>query len=219
MAPIRGGQMGIKAIRLPKHLIVFWIIGCSATCANSADQFEHQIANARSQLLSILFSGALDKELDILDSQRAKLIEIESGRQELLRSEFMKLQEALNRGDKDKTSLQQINVNVDARISTEISGVLLPQQEHRWKQIGRQLMFGNDRSLAFLIPDVGATLGLSDDQTRELRQKFKDGERERREADVEIRKQREAKMLDILSVDQKAKWEELFGKPFLFGKE
>jgi hypothetical protein len=200
-------------------ILALLIVSMESQVSRAAEGSDFQIANVRSQILQILFTGALDKDLDILTSQREQIVAIRIDRQEELRVEVTKLQEGQTKGAEIATTIQQISAHVDEEAAKRISEVLLPHQERRWRQIAMQMMFAGDKSVALLLPDVASGLDLTTEQKEEMQRLFKEGEIERQEADKEIRRKREQKMLDTLSADQRDRWRNLFGKPFVFGKD
>lgn len=184
-------------------------------CSNCAAQDQMSAQRAYSHFIEMLLGGVLDKELDILDSQRSKLVEIRRERQNATRDQY-KAFEQLTEEERRQSpkSLRQLVGEVDKNIIPKVQLVLLPHQESRGKQIALQMIFRPDKSRSLLTDEMAEKLKLDDGQSKEIQRIFAEGEREREEADKRIKEKREKQLLQVLSPQQRKEWVEAFGDPF-----
>ncbi len=177
----------------------------------------------------LLRSEKVQKELELVDDQKAKLKEIAD--------RFMtKMREAMPRPQQGQelTRQQQEARVADMRKKMEaltdenrkaIEGVLLPHQIERLKQLAVQLL-GNR---ALDDKEVQDDLGLSADQKEKIRQirdeqakkgrelfSGEGGREGMREKFESLRKETEQKLMDVLTAEQKEKFEKLNGAKFEF---
>jgi len=190
------------------------------------------------QQASMLANKSVQEELKLTEDQVKKTAEIEKTIGEKRREEMGKLSDEERRGDKGQELFKKFNDETTA----ELSKVLKPEQQTRYKQIrfqqtvSRALAGGGGRrpggagmQRAFYeIPAVADAMKFSDEQKEKLKTLTEDSKKKveeaRKEAGDDRAKAREAvskvvketteAIQKVLTSDQKKKWEEMSGKPF-----
>jgi hypothetical protein len=150
-------------------------------------------------LLSLAQDEAVRKELEILDDQVQSL----------------------------QKASQEIAEKATAMGNAKVAELLLPHQVKRLKEISLQRSIRGFRGMTALTdPAIAAQLKLTDDQKKRIeavsqdirnkaRELFSGGNREGgREKMEALGKERDEKVLAVLTADQKATLEKLKGKPF-----
>lgn len=163
--------------------------------------------------LELLFTGFLDKELEIIPEQQRVLSEIEARRKESIRSAFDSQVKGETRNESVKRVAESTS-SLNREALEEINDVLLPHQQNRWRQIGLQLTFQNETSRALLTAEFAKKLEITQEQRQALQDTFKAGERDLEEAMRLAREQRDAKMMQVLTPKQRTEFNSVFGKPF-----
>jgi hypothetical protein len=199
-----------------------WLIPIVLTCVSQYAIAENSTPDGmavKSRLLSLLLSGALDDQLEILPAQRGKLQDLARSRTEIQREEFKRYSaNKASRGPTGPQSLREVAAAADEQVIGKIADILLPHQQQRWRQVGLQLIYETDRAPAMLASEMQESLRLSAHQSEELNRIYQEGEKERREAEAAIRKRREERMLEVLNEEQRAKWRDAFGEPLRKGQ-
>ena len=107
-----------------------------------------------------------------------------------------------------------------AQIEEHLVDVLDDDQIARYPQINLQ----REGAGALVKEEIAAEIGLSDDQVSAIEEAIEAGRPQRgesgfeREAITKLREEMDAKIDEILTDAQKAKWEEMLGEPFEFAR-
>jgi Spy/CpxP family protein refolding chaperone len=155
--------------------------------------------------MMLLNDENVQKELEIVDSQKEKLQAL----QEKIREEMRAMFQGGGR-DIDRDAIREKFEG----FQKEMNDVLLPHQRERLKQIEVQsrLRFGSTSNA------VGDALELSDDEREKLREKDRELSEEMNKEIAKVREKYRDKLLETLSPEQRAKWKELVGKPIEFAQ-
>jgi Spy/CpxP family protein refolding chaperone len=158
------------------------------------------------------------KELEIVDSQQEKLRAIGEKMREEMGSLFQGMRD-LSEEDR-RAKFAEIQEKLKARqeeVKKQLDEVLLPQQRDRLKQLAVQARM-RFQSAGDVISsgEVAETLQLTDAQKTELAEKQKSLEEEYRKENEALRNKYRDRLLEVLTPEQKAKWEQLVGKSFEF---
>jgi hypothetical protein len=167
----------------------------------------------RTRSLELLFMGFLDRELEIVPEQQRALAEIAARRKESIRSAYDLQVKGQTRHESVKR-VAESTASHNREALEEISHVLLPHQQNRWRQIGLQLTFQNEPSRALLTTEFAKKLEITQEQRQALQDTFKAGERDLVEAMALERERRDAKMMQLLTPKQRMEFNSVFGKPF-----
>lgn len=180
----------------------------------------------RSNWLMLLRVEKVQKELELVDDQKAKLREIGEKSMARLREAFPR-QEAgreLSREERQARfaemgkKMQALNQETQKAIEE----VLLPHQVERLKQIALQIR----GTQALDDPEVAKELGLTEEQKQKFaqireeamnkgRELFTAGQREQmREKLAALRRETDEKLLAVLTAEQKEKFEKMKGPKF-----
>jgi Spy/CpxP family protein refolding chaperone len=155
--------------------------------------------------MMLLNDENVQKDLEILDSQKEKLAAL----REKIGEEMRALFQGGAGGGSD--AREKIREKMEG-FQKEVTEILLPHQRDRLKQIGVQsrLRFGSTSNA------IGDALELSDDDKKKLADKDKELTAEMNKEIAKIREKYRDKLLDVLGPEQKAKWKQLVGNPVEF---
>lgn len=175
--------------------------------------------------LMLLRNEKVQKELEIVDDQKAEITKLAEDQDKLMREMFASFRDIPEdeRQAKIEENRKKMEENAKA-VREKVNEILEPRQVARLKEISLQMR--GDGALA--DPEVAKELGLSEDQTKQLaeirdesfeksRELFRPGadetEREEmRKKMEELRKETSQKTLAVLSPEQQEKFEKLKGK-------
>jgi len=178
----------------------------------------------------------VQKEIELLDDQKAKLRDLAEKTQGQLREQFAGLRDLPE--DQRRAKMEELRKQMETRaqeLQKEVEGILLPHQIKRLKEIRIQMM----GLRALEDAEVAKALGITDAQKeklaavreeasqamrgsmedfRGLRDLPEDQRREKmnemREKMEKARQEVEAKVLGVLSDEQRKTFEEMKGKKF-----
>ena len=172
-------------------------------------------------MYGLLQRDDVKEELKLTDEQKTKLGEMQQGMMDEMRSAF---QDAAG----DRSAMQKIMAKVQESAAKKVNAILTPDQQKRLKEINIQES-GNS---ALMSADLQKELGLSEDQIKKIKdlqtkqqaantaifEKMQSGEIERDQ--IQPLMQKNTKVLNdeigkVLTEDQKKKFKELAGKPFV----
>jgi Spy/CpxP family protein refolding chaperone len=161
------------------------------------------------QGLMLLGDENVQKELDIVDSQKQKLDALRDKIRDEMRAMFQ------GGGGGNREEMREKMQQTMANFSKEADDILLPQQRERLKQIAVQsrLRFGNTSDA------VGDALDLTDEQKEKLREKEREIAPEMQKEINKVRDKYRDKLLEVLTPEQRAKWKELVGNPIEFQQQ
>lgn len=172
-----------------------------------------------SNLLDIVRRDDVVKELELVDDQVTKLTAIREKVNEETRGQFQGLRDLSEEDRRAKfEELRKKTEEIRAAAEKEMDEVLLPAQRDRVRQIRVQMLLRGGAESALSRPDIAEALSIDDAQKEKLREA---AEAAQKELDAETRKLREAaraKVLEVLTPEQKAKWEKMVGEPFEFAQ-
>lgn len=183
--------------------------------------------------LMLLANPQVQKELELVDDQKAKIKELSDKLQADMREAFTGMRD-LSQEDRQK-KMEELRKKGEERMASlqkEVDKVLLPQQQKRLKQIRFQVL--GDRALS--DAEIVKELGITDEQktkleaiakeSRDATQKLYEGVRDLPQAERQAkftelrekmdtaRKEVQEKTLAVLTDAQKAKLKELKGAEF-----
>jgi Spy/CpxP family protein refolding chaperone len=153
--------------------------------------------------LMLLNDENVQKDLELLDTQKEKLTDLRERIGEEMRSLFQ--------GGAGGDARDRIREKMES-FQKEVDGILLPHQRDRLKQIGVQsrLRFGSTSNA------VAEALELSEEDKKKLEDKDRELTVEMNKEIAKIREKYRDKLLDVLGPEQKVKWKQLVGNPVEF---
>ena len=153
--------------------------------------------------MMLLNDENVQKDLELLDSQKEKLTALREKIGEEMRSLFQ--------GGAGQDAREKMREKMEG-FQKEVNDILLPHQRDRLKQIGVQsrLRYGRTSDA------IGDALELSDDDKKKLADKDRELTAEMNKEIAKIREKYRDKLLDVLGPEQKAKWKQLVGNPIEF---
>jgi YD repeat-containing protein len=207
-------------------IMLIWLVaGFASTAASAQEKTTPNPAPGRpANAGAIEYDGGtgllkveqIQKELQIKPDQLEQLLTILRETGEQVRGLYDGLgnlteEERRARFDTMNEKMKEIGKATLAKVKE----VLQPQQLNRLNQIKLQLQMR--RGGGMVSPDVVATaLGLSDADREKLRQREHEVAAELREKIAQLQQEARAQILESLPADQRAKLDELLGKPFEF---
>jgi Spy/CpxP family protein refolding chaperone len=155
--------------------------------------------------LMLLADENVQKDLEIVDSQKEKLTALRDKIGEEMRALFQ------GGGGGGQEARDKMREKMEG-FQKEMTDILLPHQRDRLKQIGVQsrLRFGNPSNA------MADALELSEDDKKKLADKDKELSAEMNKEINKIREKYRDKLLDVLGPEQKAKWKALVGNTIEF---
>jgi Spy/CpxP family protein refolding chaperone len=175
-------------------------------------------SNPLGQSLPFLWGPQMEKELDIVDTQREALTKIRTDATAKLRTLYdTSIPDQQERMKKYNEASKALGEETEKKVLE----VLLPHQIKRLKQIALQMQLqqtGYGMSAAFQNSQVAEDLKITDEQKAQLVEKQKEVAKEMQEKTQAFYKQLQEesreKMLSVLTPAQRRKLEELTGERF-----
>lgn len=170
---------------------------------------------------NIVSTEAVQKELGLTTEQTEKLKTITEEAQKSMRDLFGQRPAEGEDREKAREAMREKMQNAAKEITSKVEGVLTPEQKKRLKEI--QLQAQGSRAL--LSEEVVSALKITEEQKKKIeeireanRPQFgrpgQGGERPNFEKIQEQMKETEAKILDVLTAEQKTTFENMKGKKF-----
>ena len=164
----------------------------------------------------LLRNDQVRKELELVDDQVQKLEKLGEEFRNQMREMFSGLR------DLDESERRAKFEEIRGKMQTEgeamqakIDEILLPHQRDRLNQIRLQMQLRRSGTSGALSSDrVADALGLSDDQKTRLREVQEKVDRELREKVEQLREEGRNEILEVLTAEQRSKWQELVGDQF-----
>lgn len=164
----------------------------------------------------LLSNTSVQKELDLLDDQIAKIRELSEKQREGARDLFSGFRD-LNEEQRN-AKMEEIRTKMQARneeTKKQLGEILLPHQMKRLSEISRQQRIrGDGRSGSFSVDVVASELKLSDEQKEKLKAKAEEVQGKIRERLAKVRQEAENDILSVLTPEQRAQWKDLVGEAF-----
>jgi hypothetical protein len=175
-------------------------------------------------LMYLLYYPQLQKEIDIVDDQKAELQKIQSEMQAKMTEAYKAMN---NQQDGDALQRQQKYMELYQSMGKEteekVAKVLLPHQKKRLSQIMLQMKlsqssYGYGFAGALEGDDVGKELGITDAQREELKKKEEkvraDYMKKYQEFYKKLNEETKEEMMSVLTPAQRKKLEDLLGAKF-----
>jgi Spy/CpxP family protein refolding chaperone len=176
-------------------------------------------------MLMIVQNEQVQKDIELDADQKEKLQKLSTETREAMRAKMGDMQNLS--AEERRTKFEEMRKDMEesaAKTQKAVEGILLPKQLERVKQIQLQ----SQGTMALANPDVAKELGLTDDQKakiktigeeamKAMRDMFAGGGRpsaEDREKRTKARQENEKKVMDVLTAEQKEKFEKMKGEKF-----
>jgi Spy/CpxP family protein refolding chaperone len=166
--------------------------------------------------LLLLGNEAVVKELELVEDQQTKLRELGEKQRDEIRAMFEGMRDLPD--DERRAAFEGMREKIEEqakKVQDEVNNILLPNQVARLKQIQFQQSargFGGRGGVT--SGRVAEALGISEEQREQLRAKAEEIRAETDKKIAEIRKDAEKQLLQVLTPEQRAKYDELMGEPF-----
>lgn len=172
-------------------------------------------------LLALAGNEQIAKELELSDAQVEKLTALRDKIAADLRGQFQGGGNFRDLSDEERRArfdeIRKKAEEVRATAEKEMDAILLPHQRDRIRQISLQMSLrGGGAQGALSRPEIAEALSIDDAQKEKLREAAEAAQKELEEGTRKLREAARQKILDVLTPDQKAKWEKMIGEPFEF---
>jgi Spy/CpxP family protein refolding chaperone len=161
----------------------------------------------------------VQQEIQLVDEQRDKVMDIADQAREEMRDEMRGMfEEMRDLSDEERRArfgdirakMEEMNAGVEAKLQK----ALLPHQLQRLKQIDLQQRMQQRGEGGLSSRTVAEALDLTDEQREKLEQRAEEVRQELQDKIRQAQTEAREKMLDVLTPEQKAKFEELMGDTF-----
>jgi hypothetical protein len=155
----------------------------------------------------------IQEELDLSVEQLKKIAEVRAASTKHTQEIYKEMQQvAPEKRSEFYREMTEVHRENMEKAFTEI---LLSHQKKRLDQIQYQMQLKSQGTYALQNPQLAKTLGITDEQLKEMRQKALDANRKLAEDYQRMRREAQKKILDdVLTKEQKKRLEELSGKSF-----
>jgi hypothetical protein len=164
--------------------------------------------------LELLFSPDVREEIELVEEQEEQLRDLQNKMRDGMRSVFTEIRD-LPEEERRDAMMARMQEQQES-IKKEMESILLDHQLERLKQLQLQSQLQGGAANALASNDVREALGLTDEQLEEMRQVASEAEAELREQIRKATEEARSKVLDVLTAEQRAKWEQMTGASFNF---
>jgi Spy/CpxP family protein refolding chaperone len=170
-------------------------------------------------IIGLMQSDEVRQEIELSEDQEAELRTLRETVQDEIRNEMGDMfrgmrdlsdEERQARFDEIRTRFDEINKDVEGRLGK----VLLPHQFDRVKQIDLQSRIQRGGASALSEGELAETLGLTEGQREQLREKSEEVERDLNAKIQQLRLDARNQLLEVLTTEQRAKLEGMMGEAF-----
>lgn len=164
-------------------------------------------------MLGLLNNDQVKQEIELVPSQEEDLRKLGEGMREEMMAVFRDMRDASPEERQEIfTKLRESREDMEEQLER----ILLPHQFDRLRQISTQQQMRARGGAGFALAGgtLAEQLNLTEDQISELREKSQKLQEEMREKIEQLRKEAEQELLQTLTPQQRAKWEEMIGEPF-----
>jgi len=167
---------------------------------------------------SLLRQEDVRKELELVEEQENELAQIGAEMREQMRELFSGLRDVPAEQRREKMAeLRDEFSQLAESMRSRVDAVLLPNQRDRLQQLMLQAQLRQQGTVSTLTsPQLAERLGLSDEQVEELKQKEAEVTAELQKEIQKLRAEAREKLLEVLSLSQRQKLEELLGQQVEF---
>jgi hypothetical protein len=169
--------------------------------------------------LALAQQQEVQQEIELSEDQQAQLQTLG----DTIRSEVRDQMQGMFQGLRDlsdeerqakfaeiRTKFEEINKDAEARLQN----VLMPHQLDRLKQIDLQSRIQRGGAAALTEGELADTLGLSESQRDQIRQKSEEVQKDLEDRISQLRTDARNQLLEVLTPDQRAKLESMMGAEF-----
>lgn len=172
----------------------------------------------RGQMLGVgalLFSEEVRGEIDLLEEQEADLRQMGEEVRDKMRRIFSGMrdlspEERRAAFEDARESMQAVRDEVNERVKQ----VLMPHQWDRLRQIELQQQMRRQGAESLGSGRIAEALGLTEEQKLELQRRAAEQTAKLEERIRQLREEAQDEVLKVLTAEQRAKFDELMGKPF-----
>jgi len=169
--------------------------------------------------LGLIQQQEVQQEIELSEDQEAELRTLGEEIRDQVRGEMQGMFEGMRdlsdeerqaRFDEIRARFEQINKDAEGRMQK----VLMPHQFDRLKQIDLQSRLQRGGAAALTEGELADTLGLTDSQRDQLREKQEEVQKELDEKIGQLRIEARNQLLEVLTPEQRAKLEGMMGSAF-----
>ena len=183
-------------------IVAFLLVGSTAIAQRGRPQF-----SGGGSTFFLLQNEQIAEELDLVEDQKTKLRDLGQKMRDSAREMFSGLS-----AEERREKYSEFREKMRTELETGLNDILLPQQRDRLNQIRFQM---SSRGTSGLTSDRAVEqLGLSDDQVKKLQERAEKLRTELREKLQQLEKEAREELLEVLTPEQRKKYEDLVGEPF-----
>ncbi len=163
----------------------------------------------------LLMSEQVRGEIELLPDQEEELRALGEDTRDRMRDLFSGMRD-LPREERRaafedaRAGMEEIRQDVESQVKE----VLMPHQFERLKQIEVQQQMARGGTASVAQGQLAEQLGLTDQQKEEMQQKAQEAQRDLQEKITQLRLEARESILSVLTSEQRAKFDQLVGKPF-----
>jgi Spy/CpxP family protein refolding chaperone len=166
-------------------------------------------------ITGLLQTNEVQQEIELMDDQLQELEAIAEEIRGEMRGMFegmgeLSREERQARFDEIRGRAEELQTKAEGRVQQ----VLLPHQMDRLKQIELQSRIQRGGATALTEGEMAQTLGLTNAQQEQLRQRSAEVQQELQEKIRQLRVEARGKLMEVLTPEQKAKLETMLGEEF-----
>ncbi|MEN1679216.1 MAG: hypothetical protein AAGJ46_06455 [Planctomycetota bacterium] len=164
---------------------------------------------------ALLFSEQVREEIDLLEEQEADLRAMGEEMRDKMRSAFSGMrdlppEERRAAFEEARGRMSEIRDEINDRVKE----VLMPHQFERLQQIEVQNQMQRRGTASLAGGRAAEALGLTEDQKAEIERRSAEESAKLQEQIAKLRADARDRILEVLSTEQRAKYDQLVGKPF-----
>ncbi len=207
----------MKAVRMALPLVAVVVM---TLCTSSAEAQRGRGMWGRNgdSLLNLLMNEKVQKELSFVDDQADMVEELQNEYREEMRFMFEDMRNNNDGGDRqemfDKMREKMKGMNND--FDSKAEELLIEDQIKRLKQLQNQSRMRGGLERALENESFRDSLGITDEQMEELKEKAEEVREWSTEQFNRIRKEAQDKVLSVLTADQRKKIKDMTGDEFEF---
>ena len=163
---------------------------------------------------SFMHDPSVRKDLEFVDKQYEKFVELSRAHQEKMQKLMPELM-AHNADPERRLEIQNQWKDTQNKFQESVGELLLPHQRDRYKQVARQMrmqMVGMGNAMQHGV--LAKELGITKDQKEKLQKIQQDLHKQLQESNLKLRAEAKEKSLQVLTIKQRSQIEELIGDEF-----
>lgn len=210
----------MKALRMALPLVAVAIMTFFTSTAE-AQRGRGMWGRNGDSLLNLLMNEKVQEELNFVDDQAEMVEELQNEFREEMRFMFEDMRNNNEGADRQEMfdQMREKMTDMNKDFNSKAKELLIDEQIKRLDQLQNQSRMRGGIERALQNESFRESLGITDDQMEELREKAEEVRDWSNEQYGKIRKEAQEKVLSVLSKEQRDKIKEMTGDEFEFGQQ